>query len=415
VNNSESFASLGLSKWLIKSVADQGYDRPTLIQIKSIPAILAGKDLLASAQTGTGKTAAFVLPVLQKLSKGRAVQVNRVRALILAPTRELALQINEQVQVLGQGLELRSQVVFGGVKINPQMMSLRKGVDVLVATPGRLLDLYRQNAVKFTQLEIVVFDEADKMIDMGFIDEVSGISELLPSNRQSLMYTATFSESVRSLARTLVKNPVEISLTPDEVAAETITQIVHPVDKKKKSALLNFLIRENDWQQVLVFCETKQGADRLTRYLNEKKIKSSAMHGNKSQAARLQALADFKAGEIRCLIATDLAARGLDIDLLPRVVNFNLPHVATDYVHRIGRTGRAGSDGLALSLVCADEFKELSAIERLLKQLLPRQVIAAYSPVNQLPPSQLDLRPIKPKKPKKPKKPNKNHKDEKKT
>jgi ATP-dependent RNA helicase RhlE len=397
-----SFADLGLSAPILEAVAEKGYDTPSPIQAQAIPAVIEGKDVMAAAQTGTGKTAGFTLPILELLSRGPAAKANQARALVLTPTRELAAQVGENVAMYGKNLPLRSAVVFGGVKINPQMMKLRKGVDVLVATPGRLLDLYNQNAVKFDHLEVLVLDEADRMLDMGFIHDIRKILAALPKNRQNLLFSATFSDDIRRLAKGMVNNPVEISVTPRNATAPTVEQWIHPVDKKQKSALLTQLIRENDWQQVLVFSRTKHGANRLVRYLDEKGIRAAAIHGNKSQGARTKALADFKAGKVKALVATDIAARGLDIEQLPQVVNFDLPNVPEDYVHRIGRTGRAGATGQAVSLVSADEFKQLSDIEHLVKQLLTRKLVDGFEPVHDLPESRLDRRPIKAKKPKKP-------------
>ena len=355
---------------------------------------------MAAAQTGTGKTAGFTLPILELLSKGKPAQPNQARALIITPTRELAAQVADSVATYGKHLPLRSTVVFGGVKINPQMMKLRKGVDILIATPGRLLDLYNQNAVRFKHLEIFVLDEADRMLDMGFIHDIKKIIAHLPRQRQTLMFSATFSNDIRKLAKGLVNNPVEISVTPRNAAAPTVKQWICPVDKKQKAALLTHLIKDGDWQQVLVFSRTKHGANKLTRQLESKGIKAAPIHGNKSQSARTKALADFKSGKIRVLVATDIAARGIDIDQLPHVVNFDLPNVAEDYVHRIGRTGRAGSTGEAISLVSADEFKQLSDIERLTQKLLERRVIDGFEPVHDLPESRL-RRPAHNKKPKK--------------
>lgn len=406
-----SFDSLGLSAPILQAVTEQGYDTPSPIQSQAIPAVLEGHDVMAAAQTGTGKTAGFTLPILEKLTKGARVQANQVRALILTPTRELAAQVAESVEIYSRHLPLRSTMVFGGVKINPQMMRLRRGVDVLVATPGRLLDLYNQNAVKFKQLEVLVLDEADRMLDMGFIHDIRKILAVLPKNRQSLLFSATFSDDIRQLAKGLVRSPVEISVTPKNATAKTVDQCVYPVDKSKKTALLTQLIKENNWRQVLVFTRTKHGANRLTRHLEGKGVQAAAIHGNKSQSARTKALAEFKRGEIRILVATDIAARGLDIDQLPQVVNYDLPNVAEDYVHRIGRTGRAGATGQAVSLVCADEFKELVAIERLTRQVIDREEIPGFKPVNALPESKLDIRPPKRKKPKKPKKPRAQHQD----
>ncbi|KEQ18249.1 DEAD/DEAH box helicase [Endozoicomonas numazuensis] len=406
-----SFDSLGLSAPILQAVAEQGYDTPSPIQLQAIPAVLEGHDVMAAAQTGTGKTAGFTLPLLEKLSKGPRVQPNQVRALILTPTRELAAQVADSVETYSRHLPLRSTVVFGGVKINPQMMKLRRGVDVLVATPGRLLDLYNQNAVKFKQLEVLVLDEADRMLDMGFIHDIRKILAVLPKSRQSLLFSATFSDDIRNLAKGLVRSPVEISVTPRNATAKSVDQCVCPVDKSKKAALLTQLIKENNWNQVLVFTRTKHGANRLTRHLEDKGIQAAAIHGNKSQNARTKALAEFKSGKIRILVATDIAARGLDIDQLPQVVNFDLPNVAEDYVHRIGRTGRAGATGQAVSLVCADELKELVAIEKLTRQVIDREIIPGFKPVNALPESKLDTRPPKRKKPKKLKQPKVEHHD----
>lgn len=397
-----SFASLGLSTAILDAVREQGYDTPSPIQLQAIPAVLEGKDVMAAAQTGTGKTAGFTLPILELLSKGNRPQANQVRALILTPTRELAAQVAESVATYGKNLPLRSAVVFGGVKINPQMQKLRPGLDVLVATPGRLLDLFNQNAVKFQHLEVLVLDEADRMLDMGFIHDIRKIINLLPKQRQNLMFSATFSDDIRKLAKGIVNNPVEISVTPANAAAPTVEQWVCPVDKNQKTAVLIKLIQEGDWQQALVFSRTKHGANRITKQLEAKGIRAAAIHGNKSQGARTKALADFKSGEVRILVATDIAARGIDIDQLPHVVNFDLPNVAEDYVHRIGRTGRAGYTGQAISLVCADEFGDLSDIERLTQKILERRTLPGFEPVHGLPISRLDSRPIKPKKPKKP-------------
>ncbi len=395
-----SFAALGLSAPLLEAVSAQGYDTLTPIQAQAIPAVLAGKDVMAAAQTGTGKTAGFALPILHMLAKGPRPQPNQVRALVLTPTRELAAQVQESVATYGKNMRLSSAVVFGGVKINPQMMTLRRGVDVLVATPGRLLDLCNQNAVKFNQLEVLVLDEADRMLDMGFIHDIRKIMALLPRRRQTLMFSATFSDEIRSLAKGLVKNPVEISVSPRNTAVKSVEQWLCPVDKKQKSALLTHLILDNKWEQILVFSRTKHGANKLTRHLEAKGIQATAIHGNKSQGARTKALADFKAGEVRVLVATDIAARGLDIDQLPQVVNFDLPNVCEDYVHRIGRTGRAGSSGQAISLVSSDEFAQLSDIENLIGEILDRRYVHGFEPVNDVPASRLDLRPKRPKKPK---------------
>ncbi|AZZ91392.1 DEAD/DEAH box helicase [Hahella sp. KA22] len=398
-----SFASLGLSAPILDAISEQGYTSPSPIQLKAIPVVLEGKDVMAAAQTGTGKTAAFTLPILERLSKGERARSNQARALILTPTRELAAQVGDCVSLYSSKLPLRSTVVFGGVKINPQMMRLRRGVDVLVATPGRLLDLYNQNAVRFQDLEVLVLDEADRMLDMGFIHDIRKILDILPKRRQNLMFSATFSNDIRKLAKDLVNNPVEISVSPPNTTAKTVKQWIHPVDKKQKSALLAQLIRDNNWDQALVFSRTKHGANRLTRQLSAKGINAAAIHGDKSQNARTKALADFKAGSVQILVATDIAARGIDIDQLPQVVNFDLPQVAEDYVHRIGRTGRAGAEGQAVSLVSADEFKLLADIERLIQKRLPREEIEGFEPEQRLPESRLPTQPVKARKPKKPK------------
>ncbi|MFK0573477.1 DEAD/DEAH box helicase [Endozoicomonas sp.] len=397
-----TFANLGLSLPILQAITEQGYDQPTPIQAEAIPAVLEGQDVMAAAQTGTGKTAGFTLPILELLSRGERAGPNQVRALILTPTRELAAQVGESVETYGRHLPIRSAVVFGGVKVNPQMISLRRGADILVATPGRLIDLYNQNAVKFKHLEVLVLDEADRMLDMGFIHDIRRILALLPKRRQNLMFSATFSDEIRQLAKTIVNQPVEISVSPRNTPAKSVQQWVYPVDKNQKPALLTQLIRKNNWSQVLVFTRTKHGANRLTRHLEGKGIQAAAIHGNKSQGARTKALANFKSNEITVLVATDIAARGLDIDQLPQVVNFDLPNVPEDYVHRIGRTGRAGSEGQAVSLVCADESKQLQDIERLINELLPREMIAGFEPVNAVPVTQLSNKASRPKKPKKP-------------
>ncbi|CZF81716.1 ATP-dependent RNA helicase RhlE [Grimontia celer] len=398
------FTDLGLSAPILRAIQEKGYDTPSPIQAQAIPAVLEGKDVMAAAQTGTGKTAGFVLPILERLSEGSRTRPNHIRALILTPTRELAAQIHENAVVYSRHLRLRSSVVFGGVKINPQMMNLRKGTDILVATPGRLLDLYQQNAVKFSQLEVLVLDEADRMLDMGFFRDIKKILDLLPKNRQNLLFSATFSDEIRDLAKGLVNNPVEISVTPANSTARTVEQWIYPADKKKKPAMLAKLIKDGDWKQVLVFTRTKHGANKLSHFLNDEGITAAPIHGNKSQSARTKALADFKSGDVRVLVATDIAARGIDIPQLPQVVNFEIPHVAEDYVHRIGRTGRAGEPGKAVSLVCADEADDLFGIERLIQQLLRREELEGFKPTSALPDKALDTRPIKPKKPKKPKK-----------
>ncbi|VAW70471.1 ATP-dependent RNA helicase RhlE [hydrothermal vent metagenome] len=403
MSRDSTFTSLGLSSPILKAIADQAYKIPTAIQLQAIPPVIKGRDVVAIAQTGTGKSAAFILPILQRLSKGKPAEANQVRALILTPTRELAVQVAESAANYSKYLPLSSEVVYGGVKINPQMMRLRKGADVLVATPGRLLDLYQKNAVKFNRLEVFVLDEADRMLDLGFISDISKIIQCLPKQRQNLMFSATFPDDVRKLARGLVKNSVEISVAGGNKVTRTVKHWVCPVDKKKKPALLVYFIQNNNWQQVLIFVRTKKAANKLTLYLNNNEIPAVAIHGDKSQAARSRALNEFKQNKISILVATDLAARGLDIEQLPCVINFDLPDVAADYIHRIGRTGRAGSEGQAVSLVCADEFEKLSDIEHLLNQLLPRKLIDGFEPAHDVPESRLWKKPAKLKKPKKPK------------
>lgn len=399
-----TFSTLGLSAPILKAIAEKGYDTPSPIQAEAIPAVLSGADVMAAAQTGTGKTAGFTLPILQKLIDGPKVRANQARVLVLTPTRELAAQVAESIETYGKHLSLSSMVVFGGVKINPQMIKLRKGVDILVATPGRLLDLHGQNAIRFNQVEVLVLDEADRMLDMGFMPDIRRILSLMPKKRQNLMFSATFSKPIRALARTIVNQPVEISVAPPNATATKVKQWVCPVDKKRKSAVLTKLIHDNDWGQVLVFTRTKHGANRLTRELEAAHIMATAIHGNKSQGARTRALAEFKQGEVQVLVATDIAARGLDIDQLPHVVNFDLPNVAADYVHRIGRTARAGAEGEAVSLVCVDEFDELADIERLINQILPRETMDGFEPLHVLPASSLTSRPPRKAKPKKPNK-----------
>jgi ATP-dependent RNA helicase RhlE len=398
-----SFNELGLSEPLLKAVRDQGYDTPSPIQAQAIPAVLSGRDVMAAAQTGTGKTAGFTLPLLERLSKGgreeSRVQSNNVRALVLTPTRELAAQVSDSIATYGKYLNLHSTVVFGGVKINPQMMRLRQGVDVLVATPGRLMDLCNQKAVRFSQLEVLILDEADRMLDMGFIRDIKKIITLLPKQRQNLLFSATFSSDIRALAKGMVNNPLEISVNAENSTAEKVTQWLVAVDKKRKPALLTHLIKENSWKQVLVFTKTKHGANKLTQYLEAEGLTAAAIHGNKSQGARTKALASFKDGRVQILVATDIAARGIDIDLLPQVVNFDLPNVPEDYVHRIGRTARAGNTGQAVSLVCNDDLKLLWDIEQVIQQHIERKVIDRFLPVNDLGESR-PIRSLKAKKPK---------------
>ena len=379
-----SFSSLGLSEQLVRATSDQGYETPSPIQAQAIPAVLSGRDVMAAAQTGTGKTAGFTLPLLQRLGENPRTGKGP-RALILTPTRELAAQVHDSVNLYSKYVPTKAAVVFGGVKINPQMMKLRKGLDVLVATPGRLMDLYQQNAVRFNEVEILVLDEADRMLDMGFIRDIRKILALLPAKRQNLLFSATFSNEIRTLAEGLLDNPVQVEVAARNTSAENIKQSVYPVDQSQKTALLSKLVRDNSWDQVLVFTRTKHGANRLTQKLEKDGITAAAIHGNKSQGARTRALADFKAGEVRVLVATDIAARGLDIKQLPQGVNFELPNVPEDYVHRIGRTGRAGESGHALSLVSADEGKMLAGIERLIKKQLPRTEVEGFEPTNNLP------------------------------
>ena len=375
-----SFTSLGLSAPILKAVANKGYETPSPIQAQAIPAVLEGKDVMAAAQTGTGKTAGFTLPLLELLSRGNRAQAKKVRALVLTPTRELAAQVAESVETYGKYLPLKSAVVFGGVGIGPQISKLGKGVDILVATPGRLLDLYNQGAVNFNQLEVLILDEADRMLDMGFIHDIKKILRALPAKRQNLMFSATFSDDIRKLAKGLVNNPVEISVTPRNATAKSVEQYIYMIDQKQKTAALIHLIKQNDWQQVLVFSRTKHGANRIAKNLEANDLTAAAIHGNKSQGARTKALANFKSGAVRVLVATDIAARGIDIDQLPIVVNFDLPNVPEDYVHRIGRTGRAGASGQAVSLVSADESKLLRDIERLIKQNIPRKEVEGFVP-----------------------------------
>ena len=377
-----SFDSLGLMAELQRAVSEKGYDTPTPIQIQAIPVVLEGRDLMGGAQTGTGKTAGFTLPLLQRLIETDKPRKGRrpVRALVLTPTRELAAQVAESVRDYGRYLSLRSTVVFGGVSINPQKQKLIKGVDVLIATPGRLLDHVNQRSVDLSNVDILVLDEADRMLDMGFIHDIKKVLALVPKKKQTLLSSATFSNDIKKLANGLMQSPVLIEVSRQNAATETVTQVVHPVDKTRKRELLSFLIGSNNWQQVLVFNRTKHGANRLAEQLNKDGITAAAIHGNKSQGARTRALADFKAGQTRVLVATDIAARGIDIDQLPHVVNFELPNVPEDYVHRIGRTGRAGNEGEAMSLVCIDELKLLKDIEKLIKREIPKDVIEGYQP-----------------------------------
>jgi ATP-dependent RNA helicase RhlE len=365
-------------------VLEHGYDTPTPIQAQAIPVVLEGHDLLGGAQTGTGKTAAFTLPMLHKLTMSRSA-TNKfggtgIRALVLTPTRELAAQVEESVRTYGKYLQLESTVIFGGVGMNPQISKLKKGVDILVATPGRLLDLQQQGMLDLSQVQILILDEADRMLDMGFIHDVKKILALVPKEKQSLLFSATFSDEIRDLAANLLKNPQSIQVTPRNTTVQRITQVVHPVGRGKKKALLAHIINEHNWSQVLVFTRTKFGANNVAEFLTKNGIEAMALHGNKSQSARTQALAGFKSGDIRALVATDIAARGIDIDELPHVVNYEIPNVSEDYVHRIGRTGRAGNSGEAVSLVCLDEEGFMQEIERFTKQQIPVVTVEGFGP-----------------------------------
>jgi len=382
---SMNFDELNLAPAIVQAVREQGYETPTPIQTQAIPAVIAGQDLLAGAQTGTGKTAAFTLPMLHKLSQSESGN-NRfggkaIRALVLTPTRELAAQVEESVRVYGKYLpQMTSGVVFGGVGMNPQISMLKKGVDILVATPGRLLDLAQQGFLDLSKVEMLVLDEADRMLDMGFIHDVKKVLAMVPSQKQSLLFSATFSDEIRELANTLLRNPQSIQVTPRNTTVQRITQLIHPVGRGKKKAVLVHIINEHNWSQVLVFTRTKFGANNVAEYLCKNGINAMALHGNKSQAARTQALAGFKSGEIRALVATDIAARGIDIDDLPHVVNYEIPNVSEDYVHRIGRTGRAGASGEAVNLVCMDEEGFMQDIERFTKQRIEVKVIEGFGP-----------------------------------
>lgn len=376
-----SFKELGLLPELLKAAEEEGYTSPTPIQKMAIPVVLEGGDLMAGAQTGTGKTAGFTLPLLQRLIlNGKNKKPNTVRALILTPTRELAAQVGENVTTYGKYLPLKSMVIFGGVNINPQINALRRGIDIIIATPGRLLDLVSQKAVDLSCVEILVLDEADRMLDMGFIHDIRKILAILPKNRQNLLFSATFSSEIKALAAGFLKNPKTVEAARHNTPTELVSQMVYPVDNKRKRELLSLLISSNNWKQVLVFARTKHGCNRLSEQLTNDGITSAAIHGNKSQSARTKALDDFKKGITRVLVATDIAARGLDIDQLPHVVNFELPNVPEDYVHRIGRTGRAGNEGEAVSLVCIDEHKLLQDIERLLKRKIPVTTRPGFEP-----------------------------------
>ncbi|MDH4200319.1 MAG: DEAD/DEAH box helicase [Spirochaetia bacterium] len=376
-----SFKNLGLSEELLRAISDQGYTEPTPIQSQAIPVVLQKRDIMAGAQTGTGKTAGFTLPILQLLAAHPGKGSRRIRVLILTPTRELAAQVAESVRTYGKHMPvIRSEMVCGGVNINPQIKRLRAGVDILIATPGRLLDHVRQGTANLSSVEILVLDEADRMLDMGFIVDIKKVIAAIPKQRQTLFFSATFSDDIIRLANTILKDPVSIEVGNRNTTGENIKQTVYTVDQKRKRELLSYMIGSNNWKQVLVFTRTKHGANHLCEALQKDGLRSMAIHGNKSQGARTRALADFKEGKIRVLVATDIAARGLDINQLPHVVNFELPNVPQDYVHRIGRTGRAGNEGEAISLVCASERTYLRDIEKLLKVELPKIVFPGYEP-----------------------------------
>ena len=385
-----SFAELGLRPDLLRAVEREGYTIPTPVQREAIPIVLAGRDLLAGAQTGTGKTAAFVLPMLQQLAS-RPSRARRIRALVLAPTRELAIQVEESVRTYSGG-RARSTAVYGGVGFGPQASALRRGAEIVVATPGRLLDHARQGTIDLRSVEILVLDEADRMLDMGFIRDIRQVLALLPDRRQNLLFSATFSREIRSLAEGLLDRPASVQVTPENTAIELVDQVIHPVDRARKRELLTHLVRTREIDQALVFTRTKHGANKLAEQLNRDGIAAAAIHGNKSQPQRVRALADFKGGRILCLVATEVAARGLDIEALPHVVNFELPMVPSDYVHRIGRTGRAGVTGTAVSLVCIDEAPLLREIERLLKGPIASRIVPGFEPNRSIQPEPIRLR-----------------------
>ena len=376
-----SFSELGLAPELLRAIADEGYTTPTPIQQQGIPLVLQGRDLLAAAQTGTGKTAAFTLPILHKLAgSGQSKSGTGPRVLVLVPTRELAAQVAESMRTYGKHLKLRTAVIFGGVGINPQIDLLRRGVDIIVATPGRLLDHMQQKTVNLSLVDTLVLDEADRMLDMGFIRDIRKVLAVLPKKRQNLLFSATFNSEIRGLAEGLLHNPATVDVAPRNTPTELVTQRAHPVDKARKTGLIAHLVKQGDWKQVLVFTRTKHGANRLAEQLERTGISTAAIHGNKSQNARTRALADFKAGQVRVLVATDIAARGIDIDQLPHVINHELPNVPEDYVHRIGRTGRAGAEGEAISLVSSDEKAFLKDIEKLLRKQIPSSVVPGFEP-----------------------------------
>ncbi|CAI8306628.1 MAG: ATP-dependent RNA helicase RhlE [Polaribacter sp. SA4-10] len=377
-----TFSDLGLSSALVKAVEEKGYTKPSPIQEKAIPHILEGKDILASAQTGTGKTAGFTLPVLQHLSETKHPKYRPLRALVLTPTRELAAQVHDNVREYSKYVNIKSTVIFGGVNAKPQIATLKSGVDILVATPGRLLDLHDRKALSFKRVEILILDEADRMLDMGFVRDINKIISFMPSKRQNLMFSATFSNDIKKLASGILRNPVSVETAPQNSTAKKVTHKVYKVDKNKKTEFTIKLIKDNNWTQVLVFTRTKHGANKLTEKLVKAGISAAAIHGNKSQGARTKALRNFKDNTIKILVATDIAARGLDIPLLPHVVNFELPNVPEDYIHRIGRTGRAGAAGEAISLVCSEEVEYQNEIEKLLKEKLESNIVEGFEPTD---------------------------------
>lgn len=376
------FTDLKLSEPLLKAITDQGYTTPSPVQAQAIPFILEGRDMLAGAQTGTGKTAGFTLPMLEILTRKpfNSKAPRHIRVLILTPTRELAAQVGESVKTYGKYLPYKSAVVFGGVGIQPQITTLRNGVDILIATPGRLLDHMSQGTVDLRHVEILILDEADRMLDMGFVKDIRRVISILPQKRQNLLFSATYSDEIKTLCESILRNPAIVEVARRNTSSELVTQKVILVDCAKKSALFGHLVKENKWEQVLVFTRTKHQANKLSDYLQKIGVSAAAIHGNKSQAARTKALSDFKSGSVKILVATDIAARGLDIDQLPHVVNLELPNIAEDYVHRIGRTGRAGNEGEAISLVCVDEFDDLKGIEKLINRKLDREIIAGFEP-----------------------------------
>jgi len=377
-----TFSDLGLSPSLVKAVTEKGYTKPSPIQQKAIPHILEGKDLLASAQTGTGKTAGFTLPVLQHLSETKHPKYRPLRALVLTPTRELAAQVHDNVREYSKYVNIKSAVVFGGVNAKPQIATLRSGVDILVATPGRLLDLHDRKAVSFKRIDVLILDEADRMLDMGFVRDINKLISFMPEKRQNLMFSATFSTDIKKLAAGILKNPISVETAPQNSTAKKVTHKVYKIDKSKKTEFTIKLIKDNNWNQVLVFTRTKHGANKLTKKLISSGISAAAIHGNKSQGARTKALRTFKDGTIKILVATDIAARGLDIPLLPHVINFELPNVPEDYVHRIGRTGRAGAAGEAISLVCSEETEYQSEIEKILKEKIESTIVEGFEPTD---------------------------------